>query len=159
MKHSTFDWIATAMIVSTVLVMSTTMSVCSETWNSPVVDTTAVDTVPMTELEMSKDNFFSVCEMLSIKHPEVVYAQARLESGNFTSSHYVKRNNFLGIYDSRNHRYMSFEHWTDCLVAYRDKVQYRYKRNADRNDYMNWLVEIGYAEDPDYINKIKRMVK
>lgn len=123
------------------------------------IEDPVADTIQIQELDLTKENFFTVCRILEIKHPDVVYAQARLESGNFTSAHYRNRNNFLGIYDSKRKRYMSFGHWTDCLVAYRDKVQYRYKRNLDREDYLHWLVETGYAQDPNYISKVRKMLK
>lgn len=43
----------------------------------------------------------------------------------------------------------------ESVVAYLDYVQYRYK---PPNDYYEFLSEIGYAEDPNYINKLKGIV-
>ncbi len=159
MSENRFSWFAALFISLLAFSLSFTVGYCS----APTVgdnDTIQFrDTIELTELEMSKDNFFLVCDLINIKHPDVVYAQARLESGNFTSAHYKNRNNFLGIYDSKRKRYMSFNHWTDCLLAYRDKVQYRYRRNLDREDYLKWLVETGYAQDPNYISKIRKMLR
>ena len=170
MKDNQFSWFATAVIVVIAILFGLFGGKCSGSprysaipvMDSITVDSTEIvldDTLVLTELAMNKENFFLVCETLLIKHPDVVYAQARLESGNFTSAHYRNRNNFLGLYDSKRKRYMSFEHWTDCLVAYRDKVQYRYRRNSDRDDYLSWLVETGYAEDPDYVCKVRKLLK
>lgn len=127
--------------------------------DSIYLDSAFQEYVELSELELTKYNFFLACSELKIKFPEVVYAQSRLESGNFKSSHHRNKNNFLGIYDSKRKRYMSFDHWTDCLLAYRDKVQYRYRRNLDMEDYLSWLVEIGYAEDPEYISKVRRLLR
>lgn len=155
-EHYGLSWLTALLIALAIfapgfLVGQHSSSLCIE---DPVADT-----IQIQELDLTKENFFTVCSILEIKHPDVVYAQARLESGNFTSAHYRNRNNFLGIYDSKRKRYMSFGHWTDCLVAYRDKVQYRYKRNSDREDYLKWLVETGYAQDPNYISKVRKMLK
>lgn len=42
-------------------------------------------------------------------------------------------------------------------------IQYRYKEDIKKppnnEDYYNFLHRIGYAEDKDYINKIKNIVK
>lgn len=107
----------------------------------------------------TKQQFFDVCDSLSIHHPNVVWAQARLESGNFTSAHFKNRNNCLGIYDSKNKRYASFESWIHCLVAYRDKVQYKCKDKEINDDqYIDWLISIKYAGDPSYKQKVKKML-
>lgn len=108
----------------------------------------------------TKEQFINACDSLGIHHAEVVWAQARLESGNFTSVHFRNRNNCLGIYDSKQKRYASFVSWKDCLVAYRDRVQYRCKtRNCTDAEYIQWLIKIGYASDPTYKGKIQKMMK
>ena len=107
----------------------------------------------------SKEEFFRVCDSLKIHNKEVVWAQARLESGNFTSAHFKNRNNCLGIYDSKNHRYASFASWEDCVAAYKNKVQYRCpSENYTNDEYISWLIKIGYAQDPNYRSKIKKMM-
>lgn len=155
-EYNGFSWLTALLIALAIFATGLFVGHCSV----PLyIEDPVADTIQIQELDLTKENFFTVCRILEIKHPDVVYAQARLESGNFTSSHYRNRNNFLGIYDSKRKRYMSFDHWTDCLVAYRDKVQYRYKRNSDREDYLRWLVETGYAQDPNYISKVRKMLK
>lgn len=167
-----FSWIATAIITTIALTIAFLYA-----WNtvqaseyqsvkdefdyidSIYLDSTVSEPVELSELELTKDNFFLVCSELEIKFPEVVYAQSRLESGNFTSQNHRNRNNFLGLYNSKRKQYMSFDHWTGCLEAYRDKVQYRYTRDLDLEDYLSWLVEIGYAEDPEYISKVRGILK
>ncbi len=73
----------------------------------------------------TRQEFFAVCDSLGVKHPNVVWAQARLES-NFSSKLYKQRNNCLGIYDSKRKQYAYFNSWQDCVKAYRDRVQYRF---------------------------------
>ena len=40
-----------------------------------------------------------------------------------------------------------------CVKAYRDYVQYKYKGG----DYYQFLQRIGYAEDPDYVAKVRQI--
>lgn len=93
------------------------------------------------------------CEYYGIKYPDVVVSQAILETGHYRSDLCTKGNNLFGLYNSRAKTYFVFEHWTQSVKAYRDKIQYRYKEG----DYYAWLQEIGYAEDPLYISKIKNV--
>ena len=59
----------------------------------------------------------------NVKHPKIVLAQAKLESGNYTSSHCRKRNNFLGLYNSKRGEYFKFNHRTDCIQGYKDMIE------------------------------------
>lgn len=92
----------------------------------------------------------------NVKHPKIVLAQAKLESGNFTSSHYKKRNNFLGLYDSKRKEYYKFNHWTDCIQGYKDMVEYKLR---DNENYYNFLRRIKYATSENYIRQIKQIEK
>ena len=88
----------------------------------------------------------------NISHPEIVYAQAILETGHFTSSVCIKNNNLFGLYNSKTKEFYHFNHWSESVEAYANMIQYRYD---DSEDYYNFLIRIGYAEDPNYINKLK----
>ena len=92
----------------------------------------------------------------NVKHPKIVLAQAKLESGNFTSSHYKKRNNFLGLYDSKRKEYYKFNHWTDCIQGYKDMIEYKLR---DNENYYNFLRRIKYATSENYIRQIKQIEK
>lgn len=91
-----------------------------------------------------------------IHHPKIVYAQAILETGHFKSDLCVNNNNLFGLYDSSRKKYYDFNHWSESVLMYKQLVQYKYK---PPNDYYKFLDNIGYAEDPHYINKLKRIVK
>ena len=95
-------------------------------------------------------------EYYEVKYPNVVYAQAILETGNFKSDVCVKNNNLFGLYDSKNKRYYTFDHWKDCIIAYKEMIQYKYK---DGDNYLNFLKEIGYARDSEYICKLKKLIE
>lgn len=89
-----------------------------------------------------------------IKEPKVVLAQAKLESGNYTSYLCRKKNNFLGLYNSRKRQYFEFDHWSECILAYKNMVEYKHK---DGEDYYQFLDRIRYAEDPAYLDKVRKV--
>ena len=95
------------------------------------------------------------CEYYDIQHADIVVSQAILETGHFRSKLCLEHNNLFGLYNSYKHEFFKFNHWTESVKAYRDLVQYRYKSG----DYYTWLVKIGYASDPRYINKVKQIQK
>ena len=102
-----------------------------------------------------QEGLMEALEHYGVKHPQIVYAQAVLETGHFKSDLCLNGNNLFGLYNSKKHRYHTFDHWTESVVAYLDYVQYRYK---PPNDYYKFLSDIGYAKDPNYISKLKGIV-
>lgn len=115
--------------------------------------------VPIDRLELNKENFFLVCEIYDIKFPEIVYAQARLESGNFKSKLFQTKNNFLGLYNSRIKDFYEFDHWTDCLLGYRDLLQFKYTGDDNQETYYKFLKDLPYAMDPEYIKKVRKITE
>lgn len=101
-------------------------------------------------------DLMAVLEYYNVKHKNIVYAQAILETGHFRSKVCREYNNLFGLYNSRSKDYYKFNHWSESVVAYLNYIQYRYK---PPNDYYKFLEEIGYAEDPQYITKLKNIVK
>lgn len=108
-----------------------------------------------------QEGLIEALEYYDVKHPKIVQAQAILETGNFTSEGCLMNNNLFGLYDSKRQRYYSFDHWISSVEAYVSMVQYKYKGDNDKppNDYYKFLLDIGYAKDPHYINKVKEIVK
>ena len=96
-----------------------------------------------------------VLNYYGVMYPDIVRAQAILETGHFRSKVFREYNNLFGLYDSKNKDYFKFNHWTESVVAYLNCIQYRYK---PPNNYYQFLEEIGYAEDPNYISKVKTLV-
>ncbi|MEE1517367.1 MAG: glucosaminidase domain-containing protein [Lachnospiraceae bacterium] len=101
-----------------------------------------------------KEGLVEALDYYGIQYPEIVYAQALLETGHFKSKLCTQYNNLFGLYNSRTKSYYRFDNWWDSVIAYRDKVQYKYKGNTD---YYTFLVKLPYATDPDYIRKIKQL--
>ena len=106
-------------------------------------------------LKSPEEGLIEALDYYDVKHPNIVYAQAILETGHFRSRVCREYNNLFGLYNSRTKSYYKFDHWSESVVAYLNFIQYRYK---SPNDYYKFLSDIGYAEDPEYINKLKRIV-
>lgn len=103
-----------------------------------------------------QDGLWEALLFYDIKHPEIVYAQALLETGYFKSKGCTRDNNLFGLYNSKMKRYHKFNHWAESVVKYKEWIQYKYK---PPNDYYEFLRKIHYAEDPMYITKLKQIVK
>lgn len=103
-----------------------------------------------------QEGLMEALEYYGVKHPQIIYAQAVLETGHFKSDLCLNDNNLFGLYNSKKHRYHTFDHWKDCIIAYKEMIQYKYK---DGDDYLDFLKEIGYAEDSGYICKLKELIK
>ena len=91
-----------------------------------------------------------------IKHPTIVKAQAILETARFTSDLCIKNNNLFGLYDSKNKRYYSYNHWWESIEAYKKLIQRKYNNSKY---YYRFLEDIKYAKDKEYINKLKEIAE
>lgn len=105
--------------------------------------------------ELTIPNLLAEIKKNNIKYPKIVLAQAILETGWFKSSVCRNKHNLFGLTNPRTKTYYEFNHWTESVKAYYDKVQYRYKGG----NYLLWLRDIGYAEDKGYIRAIIRVLK
>lgn len=104
---------------------------------------------------LSKENLMNELKAQDVQFPEIVAAQALLETGNFKSYSCINRNNLFGL-RKKDGTYMSFEHWTECVAAYKKYIQ---KWKQPPSDYYKYLDNLGYAEDTSYTIKLKQMVK
>lgn len=106
---------------------------------------------PKSELpELTIPNLYAEIIRNGIQHPKIVLAQAILETGWFTSPVCRHKHNLFGLTNPRTGKYFEFGHWTESVRAYYTKVQYRYKGG----NYLLWLKDIGYAENPNYIREV-----
>ena len=100
--------------------------------------------------ELTIPNLYKEIIRNGILYPKIVLAQAILETGWFRSSVCRNKHNLFGLTNPRTGKYYEFNHWTESVRAYYTKVQYKYKGG----NYLLWLDDIGYAEDPNYIISI-----
>jgi flagellum-specific peptidoglycan hydrolase FlgJ len=105
---------------------------------------------------LPQEGLMEALEYYDIKHPQIVYAQAVLETGHFKSDLCLNGNNLFGLYDSKNGRYYEFEHWSESVIAYKNYIQSKYKSDSS---YYRFLESINYAQDPTYVNKVKQIAE
>ena len=105
--------------------------------------------------ELTIPNLYREIRRNGIRYPKIVLAQAILETGWFRSPLCRDRHNLFGLTNPRTGKYYEFDHWTESVKAYYDKVQYRYKGG----NYLLWLKDIGYAEDPNYVRSVINVLK
>ena len=102
-----------------------------------------------------QEGLIEALEYYGVKHPQIVYAQAILETGHFKSNICLNYNNLFGLYDSKNKDYYKFNHWAESIVAYKEWIQKKYQ---PPNNYYVFLEEINYASDKEYISTLKSIV-
>ena len=104
--------------------------------------------------ELTIPNLYKEIIRNGILYPKIVLAQAILETGWFRSSVCRNKHNLFGLTNPRTGKYYEFNHWTESVQAYYTKVQYKYKGG----NYLLWLDEIGYAEEPNYIIALLKVI-
>lgn len=105
-------------------------------------------------LKSPKDGLMDALLYLEIPHPKIVYAQAILETGWFTSKGCTKDNNLFGLYKGKHHK--KYTHWKESVRDYKKFISSKY---IPPEDYYMFLKRINYAEDPNYNAKLKQIYK
>lgn len=108
-----------------------------------VADTVRIDT-------FSENNLILELHDLKVLAPNIVLAQAKLETGNFKSYLFKCSNNLFGFRNFNG--YIKYKHWKESVKAYKDWQSRKYKGG----DYYDFLVNIKYAEDTLYVYKLKQ---
>lgn len=106
-------------------------------------------------------------EKLNFRFPEIVLAQAKLESSNFTSPIFKENNNLFGMKEAKvranlavgtNRSHAYYDSWEDSVTDYALYYStYLYKLKTEQ-DYYKYLQE-HYAEDTGYVERLKQIVK
>ena len=89
-----------------------------------------------------------------VPHAEIVLAQARLETGNFTSNRCKRDHNLFGI--KHDGKYAEYRHWRESVKDYKERISSRYKRGEK---YYSFLKRIHYAEDNFYFRKLDKIIR
>ena len=109
-----------------------------------------------------EDSVYQYILFLNIKHPEVVFKQAKIESGNFKSKVFRENNNMFGmkipykranIVGGENLGYAVYNNWQESIIDYALYQTYSAK-GMNKEQYIQHL-GASYAEDPDYKSKVK----
>lgn len=109
---------------------------------------------------LNDENLMECLKHYEVDNPKWVLAQAKLETGNYKSKGCKVDHNLFGLYNSRKGRYMKFSHWAKSVKAYKEMIQregrYDKEKYNDKN-YGQYLKKIGYAEDKNYVAKVKKI--
>jgi flagellum-specific peptidoglycan hydrolase FlgJ len=98
----------------------------------------------------TREQVLAEIQRQGIPHAHIVLAQARLETGNFSSDRCRRDHNLFGI--KHNGQYARYRTWQDSVADYKARISSRYRGG----DYYAFLRRIGYASDPAYTAKLKR---
>lgn len=125
-----------------------------------------VDLENYRNIEVNDSTAFGVMLEFEIQHPHIVLAQMKIESGNYESSIARNNNNYFGMRQpssrltvslgSRN-GYARYRSWAYSILDYA-LWQRQYAWNLTEEQY---LAKLGrtYAEDPNYVSKVKKLSK
>lgn len=117
--------------------------------------------------EFTEEAFLKEVDKYSFRFPDVIIAQARLESANFTSAIFREGNNIFGMKEAksrltlakgthRNHAY--YDSWQESLqdrALYEASYTHKIK---NKDNYIAYLDRL-YAEDGSYAIKLQKAIK
>lgn len=119
-------------------------------------------------LDLNKQNLWYLIKTLNIEHPEVVFAQAVLESGAFKSGLCKYNNNLFGMklptrretvaVGASKSGYAKYTHWTESVEDYALYQQYVFRKGKfGKSEYFNYL-DKRYAEGENYSLKLRNII-
>lgn len=135
--------------------------------DAPKLSTVAVkqEPLPKNETPFSEDSLVALLKELNFDHPHVILAQAKLETGHFTSTIFKENNNLFGMKKAYtrpttaigvNRGHAVYRNWKDSVIDYALYQSY-FGRNKQEKDYYKHLDKY-YAQDPLYSEKLKSVI-
>lgn len=117
--------------------------------------------------QFSEEKLIEKIKELNMKFPYIVLAQAKLETGNFTSKVFREGNNLFGMREAKqrittalgtenNHAF--YETWIESVLDY-SFYQCKYLSNINTDEQYFQYLEQSYAEDTTYVSKLKSIIK
>lgn len=115
---------------------------------------------------ISDEILYNYLKTMRVPHADIIVAQAFLESQDFNSDLFKRQNNFLGMKISRQRisttgqgkgEYKDYANWQECITDYIFWMHHYQAHKLNRDDYFKLLGKI-YAEDPEYVNKLKGII-
>ena len=112
--------------------------------------------------EINAERVLTLLDPLNVEHPHIVFAQMRLESGNFKSDLAKNNDNFFGmkyprqratVAQGHDRGYAYYRSWSYSVLDYAI-WQRRYASGLTEEEYLEMLSE-KYAEDKAYVRKVK----
>jgi hypothetical protein len=101
---------------------------------------------------LNAKNVLKELKKQGVPHAEIVLAQSKLETGGYTSKLCKTHNNIFGL--RKGNSYRRYDNYIACIADYKKRISSKYKGGS----YYEFLKRLGYAEDPEYTQKLKGMV-
>jgi len=118
---------------------------------------------------VTKEKLYEQIIKFGIKFPDIVFAQAMIESGELTSKLFRTANNMFGMrfpsvrettaQGKTNSGYSKYEDWNFGVYDYflwQDHML-RNRNEITKSQYLSLLGRV-YAKDPNYVSKVKKKV-
>ena len=102
---------------------------------------------------LSKENVLLELLKQEVPFPKIVLAQSIHETGNYKSRLCRVNNNIFGM--KHRNKYKKYNNYIECIADYKKRISSRYRKGED---YYQFLKRIGYASDPEYNSRIKKLV-
>lgn len=116
--------------------------------------------------EFSEEKLIKFIDSLNFKYPEIILAQAKLESGHFKSNVFKSNHNLFGMKQALSRVTLNrgtknghalYNKWEDSVMDYALwYATYAYNCNSEE-EFLN-LLDKTYAEDEFYKNRLKTIV-
>jgi flagellum-specific peptidoglycan hydrolase FlgJ len=119
------------------------------------------------QIPLTKEHLKFALEFNKILAPEIVIGQCRLETGDFRSFLCRECHNLFGMKYAPGRAttaigaiksgYAIYPTWYDSVKDMGHFQEWYRIRNRDMTDYFQFLANIGYAEDPEYLYKVWKL--
>ena len=134
--------------------------------NHFVNKTEVVDTVVVEGTPFSEDAFIELLKEVNVKYPYIVLAQAKIESGNYTSEIFKGNHNLFGMKQARKRTTTAIgtknghAYYTSWISSVYDYAMYQNNVMCDVQSEDGYYAKLGesYATDSTYATVIKNTV-
>lgn len=126
-----------------------------------------LEVIMMKHNEFSEEKLIEKLKELNFKFPHIVLAQAKLETGNFSSKMFNENNNLFGMKQARSrinlaegtqYGHAFYETWLESVYDYAFYSSTYLSKIKSERDYFTYLSQ-SYAEDPNYIPRLKQIIE
>ena len=118
------------------------------------------------EMPFSTTNMLKIMNEVGIVYPDIVMAQAKIETGHFTSKVFKENNNLFGMRLPRQrsttatgeqYNHATYTSWRQSVVDYKIWQDRVLTKVHSRRAYLRYLHN-NYAENKQYVKLIKKMI-
>ena len=115
--------------------------------------------------EFNEERLRAKLNQLNVRFVDIAVAQARLETNSFRSKIFLENHNLFGMKEAKTRANMArgtqyghayYNNWEESVVDYALWVS-AYANRCRTKEQMYALLDGYYAEDPNYISKLKSL--